>query len=253
MGITRLTRADIDIVSFDRNTFLTDVWDYRPGDHVTVLAPSGGGKTQFAFQALAATATPDLQATVFVMKPRDATVTKFAKQNGFETIRDWPPSQLRLSRRILGKRPPGYVLWPADTGNLEADAARQEVVFRRALRMMYNSAKKHPNIMFADETYSLEKELGLTPELRRAWTKGRSLGNGLWASTQRPAYISPWAYQAQHIFLGYEPDRQSQDRFAEIGGGFDPAMIRALIQGLNRYEFLYLSRDEREMCIVEAS
>lgn len=249
--ITRLRRADIDIMFYDRHTFFTEVFDYAPGDHSTFLAPSGGGKTWIAFEALAHTASPELQATVFVMKPKDGTVTKFAKQNGYEIVRDWPPSTARIARgRIFGKKPPGYVLWPRDTGQPEYDDMRQEIIFRKAIRMMYNDAKKKPNIEFVDETYSLENELHLRDDLRRVWTKGRSIGCGLWAASQRPAYISAWAYQAQHLFLGFDPDRKAQDRFGEIGAGIDPAIIRALIQGLKRYEFLYISREERAMCII---
>lgn len=253
MGVTRLSRADIEIVSFDRRTFFDEVFDYRPGHCCTFLAPYGGGKTQIAFEALAVTARPELQATVFVMKPKDTTVSKFAAQYHFETIRDWPPSQLHVLKRAFGKKPPGYILWPPETGNPELDDWNQEQIFRRAMRQMYTSAKKKPNIMFADETYSLENELHLAKDCVRAWTKGRSVGNGLWAASQRPAYISKWAYQAQHLFLGYDPDRQAQDRYAEIGGGFDPVMIRALIQGLAQYEFLYISREDRSMCIIEAA
>lgn len=254
MAVTRLRRADIDVVSFDRRTFFDEVFDYQPGQCVTVLAPYGGGKTQIAFEALAVTARPELPATVFVMKPKDSTVTRFAKANGFETVRDWPPSTLTWAKRVAAQRkPPGYVLWPVETGNPDLDDARHEMIFRRAIRMMYSTAKKKPNIMFIDETYSMEHELHLTRDLVRAWTKGRSVGNGLWAASQRPAYISQWAYQAQHLFLGFDADRKAQDRYAEIGAGFDPVIVRALIQGLKRFEFLYISREERTMCIVEAS
>lgn len=253
MGATRLTRADIDIVSFDRATFWAEVFDYRPGQCCTFLAPFGGGKTQIAFEALGATASPELPATVFVMKPKDDTVTRFAKQYGFKTVRDWPPTKVKMWGRITNNQPPGWILWPSETGDPDRDEAVQEAIFRRAIRIMYLEAKKKPNIMFVDETYSLENELGLTKELVRAWTKGRSIGNGLWAATQRPAYISLWAYQAQHLFIGFDADRKAQDRYAEISAGFDPATIRALVQGLKRYEFLYISREERSMCIIEAS
>jgi hypothetical protein len=250
----RLTITETGIQTFDRQTFFHEVFDYHPGDCCTFLAPFGGGKTQIAFEALAVSATPDLQATVFVMKPKDATVTKFAAAQGFETIRDWPPSQVRgLANRVWGKKPPGYVLWPKDTGNPEYDDYMQEQIFRRAIRDMYNTAKKKPNIMFADETYSLENELHLTKDLVRAWTKGRSVGNGLWAGSQRAAFISMWAYQAQHLFIGHDPDRKAQDRYADIGGGFDPEVIKSIIAGLKRFQFLYISREERAMCIVDAS
>lgn len=251
--VTKLRRADIDIVSFDRHTFFAEVFDYAPGDHCTFLAPTGGGKTQIAFQALAYTASPDLQATVFVMKPKDNTVTRWAKTNGFHIVRDWPPSQLKIRNRIMGKKPPGYVLWPVETGNPDLDDARHEAIFRRALRMMYNQAKKRPTIKFVDETYSMEHELHLSKELNRTWTKGRSVGDGQWAASQRPAYISQWAYQAQHLFIAFDPDERSRDRYGDIGAGFDPQMIKALVAGLERYQFLYISREERTMCIVEAA
>lgn len=250
----RISIAEIDIVRYSRTEFFEQVWDYQPGEHCTFLAPTGGGKTQIGFEALAATASPSLQATVFVMKPKDSTVTKFAKANGFEMIRDWPPSTVKgIRNRLLGKQPPGWILWPPETGNLEHDEWHQQQVFRRAMRMMYVSAKKRPNIMFLDEGYSLEKELKLTAEIRRAHTKGRSVGNGAWEASQRAAFIGMWAYQAQHLFIGFDPDEASQDRYKEIGAGIDPAIVKTVLQNLGRFEFLYISREQRAMCIVEAS
>lgn len=251
----RLTRADFEVISWDRRTFFDEIFDYVPGDHCTFLAPFGGGKTQISLQALEVTANPKLQATIFVMKPKDVTVTRFmaAHPKKWALVRAWPPAKAKLGARIFGERYDGYVLWPRETGNLYVDEEHQGDVFEAAIQSMYLSAKKQPNIMFVDETYSLENELKLSRELRRAWTKGRSVGNGLWAASQRPASISQYAYQAQHLFLGYDADARAQDRYAEIGGGFDPDMIKALISSLQRYEFLYISREERALCIVEAS
>jgi hypothetical protein len=253
----RIHIGEIDIVRFPRNVFLDDVFDYNPGDHATFLAPFGGGKTQLALDALARVASPDLQATIFVMKPKDSTITKYTTGKNpilpFETIRDWPPSQVKMFKRAFGVRPPGYVLWPRDTGNIDYDEWNQEQVFTRALTMMYSAAKKKPNIMFCDETYSLENELKLGRYLRRSWTKGRSVGNGLWAGSQRPAHIDQLAYQAQHLFLGHDADVRAQDRYAEIGGGIDPIVVKSIIAQLARFEFLYINRDERTMCIIEAS
>jgi hypothetical protein len=251
--VRRIHIGDIDITRFDRHTFKTEVFDYAAGDHATFLAPFGGGKTQLALELLDEVTSPDLQGTIFVMKPKDNTIAKYTPILGYETVRDWPPSQLRLFRRLFGEKIPGYVLWPKDTGNIDYDEWNQEQVFRRALSMMYSAAKKKPNIMFCDETYSLEKELGLSRYLRRSWTKGRSVGNGLWAGSQRPAHIDQLAYQAQHLFLGYDADTRAQDRYAEIGGGIDPIVVKSIIAQLARFEFLYINRDERSMCIIEAS
>jgi hypothetical protein len=251
--VRRIHIDETGITRFDRQTFIHEVFDYADGDHCTFLAPFGGGKTQLALECLAVCASPDRQATIFVMKPKDKTITKFTPLLGFETIRDWPPSQVKLMKRAFGNKPPGYVLWPRDTGNIDYDEWNQTQVFTRALSMMYSAAKKKPNIMFCDETYSLEKELGLTRYLRRSWSKGRSVGNGLWAGSQRPAFIDQLAYQAQHLFLGYDADVRAQDRYAEIGGGIDPIIVKSIIAQLGRFEFLYINRDERSMCIIEAS
>lgn len=256
----RLSREDTGIVSFRRGVFFDEVFDYKPGECCTFLSPYGGGKTQIAFEALGSVVSPELPATCFIMKSEDETVAKFGKRYHFETVRDWPPSSASIVKgKLTGKRPPGYLLWPKETGNIDYDEWNQHRVFKGAIEGMYNTAskirkgRKGPNIMFADETFSLEKELDLSRPLVRAWTKGRSRGNGLWAASQRPANISQYAYQAQHLFLGYDADKRAQDRYAEIGGGFDPEVIKSLLNSLQRYEFLYISREEREMCIIEAN
>lgn len=241
-------RRDVDlsgVVTFDRETFIKEVFDYAPGDHVTVLAPTGGGKTQLAYELLGETASPDLQAVVLVMKPRDSTVDKFTRQFKFRTIRDWPPPQ----RIKFQKKVPGYVLWPTETADPDADDVRHATIFRRCVRALYRRGDK---IVFADETYSLEKELGLDDDLRRMWTKGRSMKAGLWAASQRPVWISRWAFQAQHLFLGNDPDEDMQKRYGEIGGGIDPQLVRALTAQLQRFQFVYINREERSLCVVDA-
>lgn len=248
----RFDVASYGVVTFPRDVFVNEVFDYAPGDHVTVLAPSGGGKTQLAYELLGATARPDCQATVLVMKPRDTTVTKFSARFHFRTVRTWPPPRTFLQTTKV----PGYVLWPRETGNPEEDDRNHTALFRRCIRYNYTAGGKGKNrrdtITFADETYSLEKELGLEDDLRRMWTKGRSVGAGLWAASQRPVWISRWAFQAQHLFLGHDPDVDMQKRYGEIGGGIDPDLVRHLTATLQRYQFVYINRELRELCIVDA-
>ena len=244
--------ADFRVSTFSREMFIRDIWDYKSGDHVTILAPTGGGKTYLSYQLLGATARPDLQAVVFVMKPRDATVSAFSKRFHYKIVRDWPPAVISK----MGAQPAGYVLWPPESDDPEADDRRHTAVFRRALRDCYRNARKGDSkgrIVFADETYSLEQELNLENDLRRIWTKGRSMECGLWAGSQRPVYISRWALQAQHLFLGNDPDVDMQRRYGEIGGGIDPALVRGLTAKLKKFQFAYISREERAICIVDAN
>lgn len=233
-----------DIVTFPRDVFLHDVWDYAEGDMVTILAPYGGGKTQLGYQLLEVTATEKLPVMVMVMKPRDETVTKLTARLKLLVMRDWPPSRLRFWQ----KKPRGYVLWPTHSFDPDVDDARHGSLFKRAILWCY---KKGHWIVFADETYSLEHELGLTKILRTVWTKGRSMKCGLWAASQRPAYISLWAYQAHHIFIGHDSDVAAQKRYGEIGGGIDPDIVRQTVMQLGLFQFLYINRNDRTMCIVD--
>lgn len=242
----REREPDMEVVRYEREEFLTEVWDYRPGEHVTILAPTGGGKTHLGYQLLEVTADPDLPAIVLVMKPRDETVVKFSRRVKFRIVRQWPPPKTSA----LYGRPPGWVLWPSHTFDPDVDDARQLVIFGRAIRMSYRRGKR---IIFADETYSLEHELphgGLTKILRAVHTKGRSMECGMWSSSQRAAYINKWAYQAHHLFLGFEPTDDARARLSEIGAAVDKALVRRIVGELGKHEFLYINRDERTMCII---
>lgn len=257
--VRRIHRDETGIVTFDRETFFTDVFDYNEGDCVTILAPYGGGKTQLGMRALAAVATPEMPATVIVMKPRDKTVDKFARVNDYRIVRNWPPPRPQRLLHLTRPAPPGYILWPLEeSGDPDVDDRRHAAIFRRCIRSMYNAAgrrgkRRRPSIIFCDETYSLEHELGLAKDLRRIWTKGRSVGCGLWAASQRPVWISRWALQAQHLFLAYDPDVDMQKRYGEIGGGLHPDVVASLVAQLGRFQFLYINREERSMCIVDAN
>jgi hypothetical protein len=239
---------DVDVVRYGRKEFVEEVFDYAPGQHVTILAPSGGGKTHLGYQLLKEAATPECPAVVLVMKPRDETVTRFSRAARFRTVRRWPPPL----RSALQGKPPGWVLWPPTTFDPDTDDAVQKAVFSRAILSCY---KRGDRILFADETYSLENELpqgGLTKPIRTVHTKGRSMGCGMWSASQRAAYINRWAYQAHHLFLGGETDEDAQKRFSEIGAAVDKALVRHVVANLRVHEFLYINRDERTMCIVEA-
>lgn len=234
---------------YERQYFLDEVWDYREGDAVTILVPYGGGKTKLGFQLLERSMTPRTPALILVMKSEDVEVSQFQQRNKLQVVRDWPPARRRMVDWVRGHKPRGYVLWPQESANLDLDELRHAAIFKRALQAQY---RRGHNITFADETYSLEQEYKLTKDINRILTKGRSKGAGLWSLSQRPAWITKWAYQAQHLFLGFDPSVETQRRFAEIGGGVDPDVVRETVSQLGRWEFAYLNRDDRTMCIVEA-
>lgn len=235
------------IAYIPRSEFLQNYWNYEAGDHVTLLGPTGKGKTTLAYQLLEVTATPDLPAVNLVMKPRDRTVNKWDKRLGSRVVRTWPPPF-----RSFREKPPVYTLWPKhDLRDWDGTNARMEKVFREAIYDSYGSKDKR--ILFADELYGLtnSRELGLERELVMVWTRGRSLDCGLWGASQRPAFIPTWAYsQATHLFVHHDPDVRARLRYAEIGG-VDPDLIKYVTAKLPPFHYVYINRTGPYLCVVE--
>jgi len=228
---------------FTRQEFIdSGRWRYRPGEHVSTIAPTGWGKTYLLQGLLEATATPELPGVMLVMKPRDKTVTSWAKGAGWRTVRSWPPLPA-----AWGAKPPGWVLWPRHRFDPAVDDPAHYAIFRKAILDSYKRGKR---ILFADEVYSLAAELGLSRELVTLWTKGRSMDCGLWGATQKPTHVPRWMYsQAHHLFLGNDPDEAARDRFSEIGG-VDPKLLKAIVSTLPKHAWLYIRRDGSRLCVI---
>lgn len=229
------------MVAIPRTTFLTDHWDYKAGDHVSFIGPTGSGKTYLANPLLARSVGKELPGFILVMKRRDKTVSEFMERYHWRRSISYPiPPSVK-------SKPPGWVVWPHHTSDPDADDERMAAIFHEMLRDSY---VKGDRIIFADEIQGLVEEMGLKRDVVRIWSRGRSEGCGLWAATQRPYMAPQHMYsQAEHLFLAYTPDRRDQDRFAEIGG-VDPELVVDVVKSLPRYHWLYIRRSDRVMAVV---
>lgn len=238
------------IARLDREDFLENYFDYKTGQHLSIIGETGNGKTYLANQLLATAVNPERPGLIMQMKRTDDTIKKFREQmknagQDWRLTRTWPPMP---SMWNPGK-PDGYVLAPRHTMDPDIDEAHHADVFRAAI---LDSYKKGKRIIFADEAYSLDDELGLGRYLITVWTKGRSEGCGLWAATQKPTHVPLWMYsQASHLFLDYPSDKRARDRYREIGG-MDPEVIeRAVWQASEEeYAFVYVKPDGRRSQIA---
>lgn len=248
--VTRTNPDGIEVQEYERQEFLDLVWEYRPGEHVSLIGPTEAGKTTLGYQLLGVTAKPALQGVVLVMKPQDETATKFSKEYDFEIIRSWPPKTNPWRKR----KPAGYTLWPRTDFHPESGIyrTRQEQwrQFNRAFAEIY---RKGNRILFADELAALCEELKMREQVVNMYSRGRSQKAGIWGATQRPVEIPRLAYSsAHHLFLAHDPDEQDRKRFGEIGGGIDPKLVDAVTMSLPQYWWLYLRRKDRTLCIVRA-
>jgi len=228
-------------VYLDREDFLRDYWDYRPGQHVTFITPTQNGKTTLACQLLDVTCSPSLPATMAVMKPRDPTPAEWTERLGFKEVATWPPD-----RWPWENKPRGYTHWPRHgLKDVEKDNAHLSSELGKSLNDWY---RRGNSIYFADEVYGLCAELDLQKPLIAGWTRAGGMKGGLWCGAQKPSGVQgqggvpTFAYNSvSHLFLGHDPDSANRKRFAEIGG-VDPKLVSDEVFNLRQYEFLYIRK-----------
>lgn len=245
-------REPVRIAHIPRAVFLERYWDYEAGQHVTILGKTGSGKTFLGFQLLNASTSKDLPGVVLVMKPRDATVDRWAKRLKYRRVSHWPPPIIR--RKV--DKPRGWILWPP-LGDFDQDDITLRREFERCFRESYTQAARkngEPRAIFVDELVGVARELRLEPAVNRLYMRGRSLGVGLWAATQRPFNAPLLAYQApEHLFIAAEPDARNRQRLGEIGG-FDSDVLDTIVNPESRvlgtHEFLYLGQEQHTMAII---
>jgi len=87
-------------------------------------------------------------------------------------------------------------------------------------------------------------------------TMSGAMGIGGWFFVQKPTgagNTALWSFsQSDHVFIARDPDKRNRERYTEIGG-FDTKEVERICMTLERYQFLYLEREHRYMCIVDAS
>lgn len=221
-----LTALDVPRISWAQ--FLEQfVW--IQGEHVTLIGPTGCGKTT------AVTAIMPLRKYVCVIatKPRDPLIRDLRKKH-YTVIDKWPPPD--YLRRI--------VLWPKITKL--GDKTEQKREIQRAMARMYRTGSW---CVVADELRYLTQTLGLKGECEMYWLQGRSLKLSFVTATQRPSWVPLEAYdQATHLFIWRETDSRNLARLGDIGGA-DTKLIRAIVPNLSKHDFLYINTRDGSLAI----
>lgn len=226
------------VLRLPRKEFLDDYFDYRPGEHLSLIYPTQKGKTHLAYQLsdAAMRQNPDLDYCSVMPKPNSPATHRWAQALQLQEVSDWPPV-----KKLFQDRPRGHVLWPKHRKDMSAEANREQIAgkVRKALHEMY---WKGNCICFADDVFVLAVLMGLNPELEEFWTAGGEGGAGLWSANQKPSgtlgsgSVSSFAYNSPvHLFLGRDTDERNVKRFGEIGGGIDPAEVAYLVKNLRLF------------------
>lgn len=206
-------------------------FDWRQGEHVSILGPTKGGKTTLALALLPRRS----HVAVLGTKPRDPTLNQLIR-DGYRRIQEWTPRP--NERRVL--------LWPRLTQVNDWRTARP--VYEHALASIY---RRGGWCIYVDEARVVCDErrpfLGLAPYMRLLWTQARALNVSIVAGTQRPAWVPPEMFdQAEHVFFFQQADHDSV-RKASGFGGLDARAIRDTIPALGEHEFLYANTRDRAL------
>ncbi len=231
-----MTRSAVEryaVEQLDWPAFL-DRFSWRQDEHVSLIGPTGTGKTTLAVQLLHRRSYVAAIGT----KPKDRTLDQL-KRDGYKVVSELP----------IAGRPPRVIVWPKSV-TLDREAKRkQAATIRRALDAAYSAGGW---CIFVDELSYLSRTLKLAPELTDVWQQGRAMNVSLIGCTQRPRWVPLDAYSAvSHLFLWRTNDRQDVARLAGLNGA-DSRAVQAIVQQLAPHEVLYVSTRDGTMAVTIA-
>lgn len=193
--------------------------NWEQGEHVTLIGPTGVGKSTLTHRLL----TRRSYVTVFATKDRDDTTMRLVKA-GYKLQRDkWDGSYHDY-----------IVLWPSGKTHVEV-MEKQHEVFNNAIDDMYRQGGWCMNF---DELSYMTDFLGMQKRMRWLLQQGRSSGLSIVAATQRPAFI-PLAFydQPEWLIFWNDNDHTNLKRIQGLGG-VDGSVIRNEVMDLAHREIL---------------
>jgi len=219
-------------------TFLAERFVWQQGEHVTMVGPTGSGKTTLALAIL------ELRQYVlaFGTKPKDRTMDSLVRSSGWRLIRTWdkmPKPWLYSALRV--------VFWPKFT--TPDDQPQQAYEIGQAMRGAFVQGGW---CLFVDELWYMDHVLGLKRMIEALWTQGRSIDLSIVAGTQRPAHVSLLAYdQATHVFFWRDNDERNLTRISGMNG-LNARLIRSTVSTLAAHEVLYVNTRTGAMVVTKA-
>jgi len=203
---------------------------WRQGEHVSLIGPTGGGKTTLALSLLKART----YCAVLGCKPDDDVLPELTR-HGFKRTLELPERG----------DPPRVLVWPA----YSRPKNERRNVLGRTLTQAFRAGGW---TVVADEVSYLTRRLRLEEPLLDLWEQGRSNRCSFVAATQRPAWVPLALYsQATHLFLWGTRDGADLARIGSLNGA-DPDPIRAAVANLPKFRALYLNTRTGDMLTTVA-
>lgn len=199
--------------------------NWKQGEHVSIIGPTGCGKTTLESRLL------DVRDSVviFVTKIHDDTISKDFPYPEWQRIEKWPPPKTWMGKVLL---------WPKPEATIRDTYRKQRAVFKDALDSIFR--ERNWCVVF-DEQHYMCKQLGLEVENAMLLQQGRSSGLSVVNGTQRPSWVPVVTYSsATHAMIWRTTYRDDLRRLAELGG-VDMRGLQANLLTLGKHDFIYVN------------
>lgn len=212
--------------------------EHRLGEHVAVEGPTGSGKSMLTLELIRARSDEvmadrrPLRITILATKARDATITRL-RWPIITSLQDWQAYGLEQA-----------VLWPArNQGTLER-VKTQRLVFRQVMDEALQLEGGNQILMIDEVAYFEDPQpegLGLKSFVQRYWREARSSGVSVFATTQRPAWVSRYMWTESWWMFLLRPEDEDDLKTIAARSGFKQTVLEVL-PTLGTHEVLVLRR-----------
>lgn len=214
---------------------LIDAMAWSPGEHVTLIGPTGRGKTETLISLM-----ERRRWGVFLGTKRVDGTQDRLRSLGYRTIHNPHELHPEVASKFLFRPKFPRMGEARELQKLHSGKFR-EVLLRIRAQTGWTVG--------VDECRYITDHLKLADEMEMLWLQGRSEGTTIIANTQRPRYIPLEAYdQATHLFLWSDPDMQNLSRVAEMAS-MDRLAVLDTLPGLSKHDFLYANTVTGDMFI----
>lgn len=216
--------------------WFAEVW--APGEHLSVIAPTGAGKTTLVGGLL------DLRRYVLALDPKggDSTLTGL----GYDRLTKWPKEK-ELSATVAKNDEDGkvsrFLVGPAIKHRDDVPKLRE--VTRQALVGAFNMGGW---TVYADELQIMTdpRMMNLRRECDEILIAARDKGLSFVSSYQAPSWVTPHAAKmSTWVAVSYTRDTDVVNRLAEVLGR-PKAEIRGALSALDPFSWLFVGRNPRE-------